>query len=54
MIANALEALLDTLFEGTGRRLIGILGIRPSALTATLAGLAAWAAIAIMLLWILR
>jgi hypothetical protein len=54
MIGNAVEALIDLLFEGTGRLLLGILGVRPSALAATFVGMALWAILAITLLWILR
>jgi hypothetical protein len=54
MIGNAVEALIDLLFEGTGRLLLGILGVRPSALAATFVGLGFWAALAITALWILR
>lgn len=54
MLGNAVEALFDVLFEGTGRRLLGILGIRPSSLVATFAGLGFWAAWAIILFWLVR
>ncbi|WP_211909525.1 hypothetical protein [Tardiphaga alba] len=54
MIGSIIETVIDVAFERTGRRLFGLVGMRPPALVTIFTGMLLWAAVAILVLHIAR